>query len=74
MTQVQDLELGFVEPHEVLLGPLLEPIQVSLDGISSIGCVNHTPQLGVTHKLAESRISPTVYVFDEDIQEYLSKY
>ena len=24
-TQVQDLELGFVEPHEVHLGPLLKP-------------------------------------------------
>jgi len=26
MTQVQDLAFGFVEPHEVLLGPLLEPV------------------------------------------------
>jgi len=25
-TQVQDLALGFVEPYEVLLGPLLKPI------------------------------------------------
>jgi len=26
MTQVQNLELGFIEPHEVLLGPLPEPV------------------------------------------------
>ena len=26
MTQVQDLAFGFVEPHEVFLGPLLEPV------------------------------------------------
>ena len=25
-TQVQDLALGFVEPHEVDLGPLLKPV------------------------------------------------
>ena len=26
LTQVQDLELGFDEPHEVHLGPLLKPV------------------------------------------------
>jgi len=26
MSQVQDLALGFVEAHEVLLGPLFEPV------------------------------------------------
>ena len=26
LTQVQDLALGFIEPHEVLLGPLFEPV------------------------------------------------
>ena len=26
MAQVQDLALGFVEPHEVHLGPLLKPV------------------------------------------------
>ena len=33
MTQMQELALDFVEPHEVFLGPLLET--VSLDGIRS---------------------------------------
>jgi len=26
VTQVQDLALGFVDPHKVLLGPLFKPI------------------------------------------------
>ncbi|KAK4825953.1 LOW QUALITY PROTEIN: hypothetical protein QYF61_003471 [Mycteria americana] len=32
-TQVHDLALGLVEPHQVHMGPLLELVQVPLDGI-----------------------------------------
>lgn len=49
---MQDLALGFVEPEEVLLGSLLKPVYVSMDGIPSFECVNHTAWLGVIHKLA----------------------
>jgi len=35
-TQVQNLALGLVEPHEVYRGPLLKLVQVPLDGISSL--------------------------------------
>jgi len=35
LTQVQDLALGLVEPHEVHTGPLLKLVQVPLDGIPS---------------------------------------
>jgi len=31
MTQVQDLAFGFVEPHEIHLGPLLKPVSAPLD-------------------------------------------
>ena len=34
-TQEQDLTLGFVESHEVHLGPLLKTVWVPLDGIQS---------------------------------------
>ena len=47
MTHVQDPALEFVEPHEVHLGPLLEP---------SIWGVNHTPQLGISCKLSEGAL------------------
>jgi len=33
LTHVQDLTLGFVEPHEVCTGPPLEPVRIPLDGI-----------------------------------------
>ena len=40
-TKVQDIALSFVRPHEVLLGPLLEPVWVFLDGIPSLRLVSH---------------------------------
>ena len=52
-TQVQGLALGLVEPHEVHTGPLLELVQVPLDGILSFWCVSCTTQLDVICKLAE---------------------
>jgi len=59
LTQVQDLALGLVEPHEVHTGPLLKLVQVPLDGIPSFWCVNCTTQLGVICKLAEGALDLT---------------
>jgi len=39
------LAVGPVELHEVYVGPLLELVQVPLDGIPSLKCVNRTTQL-----------------------------
>jgi len=50
---VQDLSLGPVEPQEVHTGPFLKLVQVPLDGIPPLRCLNHTPQLGVICKLDE---------------------
>ena len=49
------------------MGPLLELVQVPLDGILSLRHVNCTTQLGVVCSLAEGALNPTVYVIDEDI-------
>ncbi|KAJ7414787.1 hypothetical protein BTVI_40212 [Pitangus sulphuratus] len=51
-----------------LMGPFHELVQVPLDGILSLRCVNHTTQLGVICKLAEGALNPFVYVIDEDIK------
>jgi len=40
--QVQDFALGLAEPHEVHTGPILNLVQVPLDGILSFWCVNCT--------------------------------
>ncbi|KAK4818697.1 hypothetical protein QYF61_017918 [Mycteria americana] len=74
LTQVQDTALGLVEPHEVHTGPLLQIVQVPLDGISSLRRVSYTAQLGVVCKLAEGALDPAVNVIDEDIKQYWSQY
>lgn len=65
ITQEQDLALGFFEPHEILLGSLLEPIYMSLDGILPT-------QIGIIHEVADGTLNPTVFVITEDIKEHLS--
>ncbi|KAK4823584.1 hypothetical protein QYF61_003770, partial [Mycteria americana] len=59
LIQVQDLALG-LELHEVHVGQLLKPVKVPLDGIPSLKQINYTTRLGVTCKLAEGALNPTV--------------
>jgi len=59
LTQVRDPALGLFERHEVHTGPLLELVQVPLDGILSLWRVSCTPQLGVICKLAEGALNVT---------------
>ncbi|KAK4820325.1 hypothetical protein QYF61_023558 [Mycteria americana] len=73
-SQVQDLAPGLVEPHEVHTGPLLQLVQVPLDGIPSFWRVSCTTQLGVICKLAEGALNPPVCVIDEDIEQHWSQY
>lgn len=47
LTQVQPFELGLAKSCEVLMDPLLELVQVPLDGVPSFRCVSHATQLGV---------------------------
>jgi len=62
LTHVQGLALGLVGPHEVHMHPLLELVQVPLDGILSLRCANCTTQLGVICELAESALDLAVCV------------
>lgn len=64
-TQVKDLALGLVELHEVFLVPLLRPVQVPLDGIPSLRCVDHTTQLDVIVSPSGSALDPTAHITDK---------
>jgi len=74
VSHLQDLSLGFVEPHEVHLDSLLNRAQVSLDRILSLRYANHIPQFGVICKLDEDALDPNVVVIDENIKEHWSQY
>jgi len=56
----QDLVLGVFEPLEVHTGPLLELVQVPVDGILSLRCVDCSTQLGIICKLAEGALNPAM--------------
>ena len=71
--QMQDLALIFVELHEVHLGTLLEPVEVSLGSISSLRLVDCTTEFGVIHRFAEGALNPTVNVTHEDIKKHQSQ-
>ena len=43
------------------MGPLLQPVQVPLDGFPSFQCIDCTTQLGVICKLAEGALD-AIYV------------
>jgi len=74
LTQVKDLAPGLVEPHEVHMGPLVKLVQVPVDGILSLSCVDCTTYLGVMCELAEGAFDLTAYVIDEVINCYWSHY
>ena len=65
---MQDLALSLVELHEVGTGPPLKPVQVPLDSIPSLRCVNCTTQLVVNCKLAEGALNPTIHVTYKDVK------
>jgi len=47
------------------MGLLLQPVQVPLDGFSSLQCIGYTTQLGVTCSLAEGALDSIIYVIDK---------
>lgn len=72
--QVKDVTIELIETHEIHLGPLLEPVCVSLDDIPSLWYVSCTMQLGVILKVAEGALDPTAGVIDEDTKEHWLQY
>jgi len=57
-----------VEPHELYMGPILQPVKIPLDSISSLWQINGSIQLDVICKLAENVLNLTSCVIDEDIK------
>jgi len=72
-TQVQDLALEFVEPHEVHLCPLLSLFR-SFWMASCLLDVSTAPLSLVNCKLAEGASNPTADVVDENVKEHWFQY
>ena len=45
------------------MGPLLQPVQVPLDGFPSLQRIDCTAQLAVTHKFAEGALDAIEFIY-----------
>ncbi|KAK4830585.1 hypothetical protein QYF61_011820 [Mycteria americana] len=69
VAQVQDLALGLVKPHTIVLGPSIQPVQVPLQSLHPLKQINTPTQLGVICKLTEGALDPFVQIIDKDIKQ-----
>ncbi|KAK4810645.1 hypothetical protein QYF61_007382 [Mycteria americana] len=69
VAQVQDLALSLVEPHTIGLGPLIQPVQVTLQSLPTLKQINTPTQLGVVCKLTEGALNPFIQIIDKDIKQ-----
>ena len=59
---------GLVDLDKVLTDPPLYHVRVPLGAILSLYCVDHTTEIGVTHKLAEGALNIVVQVSDKEVK------
>ncbi|KAK4817647.1 LOW QUALITY PROTEIN: hypothetical protein QYF61_023237 [Mycteria americana] len=65
----QDLALGLVKPHTVVLSPSIQPVQVPLQSLPTLKQINTPTQLGVICKLTEGALDPLIQIIDKDIKQ-----
>ena len=71
--QVHNLALGLVKPHQTRTGPLLQPVQVPLNGILSFWCINCTHSAWCDPQTCWG-CTWSCYVIDENIKQHWSQY
>ena len=54
------------------MGPLLQPVQVPLDGFLSVQCIDCTAQIGVICKLVVSALQKRVWVLEKSLNLILN--
>ena len=61
---------NFVELREVPLSPILQPVEVPLNGSTTIWCISHPSQFCIICELAEGALCPIVHIINEDVEQY----
>ncbi|GAB0183390.1 mitochondrial enolase superfamily member 1 [Grus japonensis] len=69
VTDMQDLALGLVEPDTVGLGPLIHPVQISLQSLPTLKQINTPAQFGVICKLTEGALNPLVQIINKGLKQ-----
>lgn len=68
---MQEIMLGLTEFHEVCMSQTPQVCQGTLGSLEQTSC---NPQLGVTYRVADNVLNPTVHVTNEDMKYYWSQY
>lgn len=68
--QMQESALCLVELHEVLISPFLLPVEVPLDGSTTLMSISHSSEFCVISKPAEGRLHPVIKIINEDVELY----
>lgn len=63
-----------VELCDVCVRPFLQPVEVPLDDHMTLWCIGYSSQFIVICKLAESGLSPTIQIVNEDVEQFWSQY
>jgi len=71
---MQDFALPSVELHEVPVSPFLQPVQVSLDGSTTLSRVSYFSPFCVICKLAEGTLFPNMQIITGDIEQDYTQY
>ncbi|KAK4811166.1 hypothetical protein QYF61_019797 [Mycteria americana] len=67
--RVQNLAFGLVKFHAINDCPMLQSIQISLQGLLSLKRVNSTSQFSVISKLANGAFNSCLQIIDKNIEQ-----
>jgi len=66
VTEVQHPALGLVESCTIDLGPLIQPVRISLQSLPTLKQIDTSTQLVVICKLTEGALNPLIQIIDKD--------
>jgi len=69
VAKVQDPAFDFVEPHPIGFSSAIQPVQIPLQGLTTLRQINTSSQLGVICKLGEGALNALIQVINKDIEE-----
>ena len=65
VAKMQDPALGLVELHPVGLSPVIQPVQIPLQGLTTARQINTSSQFGVTCKLTEGALNSIIQIISK---------
>lgn len=69
-SQAHHFAFPFVELHEIPVGPFFQPVEVPLNGTTTISCISCSSWFCATCELSGEALCPTAQVIDGDIQHH----